>query len=250
MKRAIDRFVMAMSFLTVLPVSKVDASWEDEIARSAVFFPLAGLVIGLIVAAVDALALHAFSPLCAAVIAVMTQFWVTGGMHVDGLMDTADGMLSGRSPDRILAIMHDGSVAPMGATLGMFIIILKIAFAASMSGTARIAALICAPAIGRLSMVLSFCSFPPATPERGMGRQLARKVGPGEFVAALLYTVALCFMAAGPRSLSAAACSLGVAFFVGWRVSSSIGGVTGDVYGAICEIAEVASLAAFAFRAA
>ncbi|NLH88144.1 MAG: adenosylcobinamide-GDP ribazoletransferase, partial [Firmicutes bacterium] len=46
------------------------------------------------------------------------------------------------------------------------------------------------------------------------------------------------------------ACSLGVAFFVGWRVSSSIGGVTGDVYGAICEIAEVASLAAFAFRAA
>lgn len=250
MKRVIDRFAIAMSFLTVLPVYRGDAPWEDEIARSAVFFPLIGLVIGLIVAAVDALALHAFSPLCAAVIGMMVQFWVTGGMHVDGLMDTADGMLSGRSADRILAIMHDGSVGPMGATVGVFIIILKVALAASMSGRTRTAALMCAPAMGRLSMVLSFCLFPPATPERGMGRQLARKVGPGEFAITLSCTAALCFMLAGPRSLLAAACSLGVALFAGWRVSSSIGGVTGDVYGALCEIAEVVSLAAFAFTAA
>lgn len=240
---------VAISLLTRIPVPMGKSPDSREISRSAVFFPAVGLIIGAVMAALYGLAAPAFSPSIAATIAIAAEFLLTGGLHFDGLMDTADGMMSGRSRERALEIMHDARIGPMGAACGVLMLMLRAALVARVGEAGQMGGLVIAPAAARLGMVLAFVVFPPATPGRGMGSMMARKVGWPAFAAALAYAAIVGIWIAGARSAAALACSVAAAMILGRRFSARLGGVTGDAYGALCEIGEAAALAAFAFRA-
>lgn len=242
---------IALSFLTRLPAGPLAV--EDYLAalgRSAWSFPLVGLVVGLVTLAADGAVGLFFGAPVRAVAAVAAGLWVTGMLHLDGLMDTADAMGSQGSRERMLAIMKDSRVGAMGAAAGALSLLLRAALLVEIPLPCRPAALLTAPALGRMAMVLAAGLWPPARAEGGLGSAFARHVGRTQVAGALLLGLAVaaaCLLTpAGLRGLAAYAAALFTALALARYLVARLGGLTGDTYGAINEVVEWAALACFA----
>lgn len=243
--RVIHSFFHAMGFLTRLPVPKrLEASaW----ATSPPWYPVVGLLIGGILT-LGNLLLQEVAPAAVASMILLT-LWVflTGGLHLDGLMDTADGFGSYRSRERILEIMKDSRVGGMGVLASILLLGNKFAALSVLQGQGLLCALLLAPVLGRGAMMAALYYVPYAR-EEGLAQSLRSAGRVGRFVS-FLFSIA---------------CLIGVAWFVGGKVvlltcvcaglafallvrSSlrKIGGATGDVYGALCEVTEAVVLIAF-----
>src|SRR5689334_10415915 len=110
--------LLALQFLTRIPVTiRGDVSAED-MARSMALFPLVGLLIGALAAGLHTLASFAFAPSVCDLIAIIFVIAITGNLHGDGLMDTADGFFSGKPRERMLEIMHDSRAGAHGVMAG------------------------------------------------------------------------------------------------------------------------------------
>lgn len=261
------RFLSAVSFLTRLPVLGQTKSDEADLAESPPLFPLAGALIGLSVAALDTVISVAFPSRITAVTDLAVAFLITGGLHLDGFLDTADGMLSGKSPEKTLEIMRDSRIGAMGVSAGILLLALKAACIGSLAWKARTAALVISPILGRNAMVFGMVAFPYARPAGGLGSLFKSRSRPAWaawscLLSAVLSLATIAVIATASRlpgmsvwplrsALAAAAAfvsSILIALAVGGAATRRLGGLTGDVYGAICEIAEVAALAAFAAR--
>lgn len=241
---------LALSFLTRLPVGRIEADdYLQALGRQAPLFPLAGLIVGAVTLAADSAAGLLFGGGGAAVrsaAAIAAGVWVTGALHLDGLMDTADGLGSHRSRERMLEIMRDSRVGAMGAIVGALSLLLRFALLLELTGPLRWQALLLAPALGRMAIALAAGCFPAArSPGAGLGASFAASVGRWRGAAALLAGWLLA-APAGPRGLAAAALAAAIALLGGRSCTARLGGLTGDTYGAINEAAELAALAAFA----
>lgn len=245
---------IALSFLTRLPVGHLEVDdYLAALGRSAWSFPLAGLLVGLVGLGAHTATGLLFGPALQAVAVVAAGLWVTGMLHLDGLMDTADAMGSHRSRERMLEIMKDSRVGAMGAAAGALSLLLRAALVLEVAPAMQPAALLTAPALGRMAMVLAAGLWPPARAEGGLGRSFAAHVGRAQMAGALLLglTVAFAvwFTPAGPRGLAAFGGALLVALLLGRTMAARLGGLTGDTYGAINEVVEWAVLACFAAAA-
>jgi adenosylcobinamide-GDP ribazoletransferase len=244
-------FVAALQLLTRFPVP-IQVPFEEKVLRrSVIFFPVAGLLIGLFLY-VSGSALTALLPAGAAA-ALLTAIWVgiTGGLHLDGLMDTADGVLSHRSRERMLEIMKDSRVGAMGVMACVVQLLLKFAFlnAIMEAGWGTGASLVLGTAIwSRWVMVAAIAIWPYARSGEGMG-SMFKGVGGRQLMgcsaaAAIVSVAALSVLSGGRIShvimLSSAAILLAGAFggLVAWRLAGKLGGLTGDTYGAINELTE------------
>ena len=116
----------AIQFLTVIPFPKSFTGGEKELARCMPFFPVVGLLIGIIIAAFDHVMGLIFPPLPANVMTVIAMTVISGGLHMDGLADTADGFFSARPRERVLEIMRDSRTGVMGVLAVVFVIVLKV----------------------------------------------------------------------------------------------------------------------------
>jgi hypothetical protein len=110
----VTSFFAALRFLTVLPVPGCWCGGEEALKRSVPFFAVVGLCIGGLAAGMDAAFIRILPPLPVAVLVVIFLMAASGGLHVDGLADTADGFFSSRSRERMLEIMQDSRTGPMG----------------------------------------------------------------------------------------------------------------------------------------
>lgn len=242
---------IALSFLTRIPVGRLEA--EDYLAtlgRSAWLFPLAGLVVGLVTWAAHATAGLLFGPATRALAAVAAGLWVTGMLHLDGLMDTADGLGSHRSRERMLEIMKDSRVGAMGVAVGALSLLLRFALLVELPAGWHGPALLLAPALGRMAIALAAGLWPSARAEgAGLGASFARHVGRPQLAGALLLGLAAA-VATQPfapwRGVAAFALALLAALAMARSLARNLGGLTGDTYGAINEVAEMAALACFA----
>lgn len=236
----------AISFLTRIPMPAFARELDaGDVARSAGYFAWVGALIALLLAGSARLLLPIWGARVAALGVV--AFWaaITGGLHLDGLADTADGLSGGRGERaRTLAIMRDGRIGAHGAVALVLVIALKWAALESALALASWAWLI-APVAARLSCTLLIALFPYARSE-GLGRPF---VG-GSHGGALLFGAAALAPWAwllGPSILFAAAAgalsALAFAFYVQRRLS----GLTGDVYGAAIELAELGTLLSLPF---
>jgi adenosylcobinamide-GDP ribazoletransferase len=246
--KLVRRFLAAASFLTRLPVPANVQLDEVSLAESPPMFPLVGAIIGLVTAGFDRLACALFHPAVAAVGDLMVVFGLTGGLHLDGLLDSADGLLSGKSREKALDIMKDSRVGAMGVSAGILVIGLKITLIAVLAAGARFKALLIAPLLGRHSMLVAMTLFPYARPEEGLGSLFKAKAGPRWLLIPGLFVTAVTIVAAGQRGAAALFLSVLLAMVLGRWASARLGGLTGDVYGALCEITEAAVLAVFAAR--
>lgn len=230
----------ALAFLTRLPVPA--PAWSaDGLARAAVWFPLVGLLVGAVAAGVRALAGLGLEPAPATVLALAAAVLVTGALHEDGLADTADGLGAHVSRERRLEIMRDSRIGTYGA-LGV-VLPLGLAYATlSPLGVEDFArAVVCAHVLGRWS-TLPQAFFIAGAREGGAGASLTVSLP-----ALILGTVATVAVAIGFGGLVPGLVALGVAVALGVLCGAALhrvlGGVTGDTFGAVNKLTEVATYA-------
>lgn len=231
----------ALRFLTIIPTPGMPPWTEAGFGRAIPLFPLAGLLIGLILAAAGSLTGALWGAGVRAVGVVVAWGVVTAGLHLDGLSDTFDGVMSWRDRERKLEIMRDSRIGAMGALALAAVLGLKVALLATAGDRWLVAALV-APAIGRWADVYGIVFFPPAR-EGGLGRTFQALLGPRDFPLATLIALAAALIG-GVAGIVALALAWLVTHALGRWWTRDLGGLTGDTYGALCEIAEVVALAA------
>ena len=244
--KAVRRFLAALSFLTRFPVPSGMQADLSSLEESPPWFPAAGALIGLILIGFDRLVCALFHPAVAGVADLALIFAVTGGLHLDGLLDSADGLLSGRPGDKALEIMRDSRVGAMGVSAGILVIGLKVALIVSLAGDLRWQALLVAPVLGRYSVLLAITVFPYSRMGHGLGSVFKSRSRPGWPVVPGAIAGVACIALAGWRGALAVLAAVTLPLVLGGAISRRLGGLTGDIYGAICELAEAAVLAVFA----
>ena len=237
--------ILAVRFLTIVPVPGREPAGPEALGRAAWWFPAVGLGLGACLAAADHLFAVLFPPLLGSMLVVSLWKAVTGGLHLDGLADVLDG-LAGSDARRRLAIMRDSRIGVFGATGLVLCLLLGATAVDGLPSSRRPALLLLAPAVGRLGPLLVGPLFPTATPGQGMGALflagLSRWAAP-VWIAGLW---ALSAMLLGPWG--GLLLSLALATVLLWAVflASSFGGLTGDTLGSSVEIGELMTLVAAA----
>jgi adenosylcobinamide-GDP ribazoletransferase len=233
--------ILALRFLTIIPVPGQESAGPSALGRAAWWFPVVGLLLGIGLALVGRAADALFPPLVAAALVVTGWKAVTGGIHLDGLADCLDGLV-GPDPERRRAIMRDSRIGVFGAAGLILLCLLAVTSLAALAASLRLRALVLAPVIGRVAPLLAGAWLAPATPGQGLGAafaaSLSRGAGPAHAVAA--GALAAWLLGVGGVAIAAVAWSLALlaAGFLGRR----LGGLTGDVLGAVVEVAELGTL--------
>jgi len=153
-------FFAALQFLTIIPVSGKLAGGAEELKGSVPYFPLVGFLIGLAAAGVDRIFFVHLPPLPAGVLIVMFLVGISGGFHLDGLADTADGFLSARPREKTLEIMRDSRTGVMGTIAVVFVILFKVAVLEPIPFDQRWKVVLLMPFAGRIAVVLMMAFLP------------------------------------------------------------------------------------------
>jgi adenosylcobinamide-GDP ribazoletransferase len=234
-------FFSALRFLTPVPVPEGWAGGERELACSPYYFPIVGLLIGGVAAAACFGLDHILPPLPGSAIVVCLLIAASRGLHIDGLADTADGMLSSRPRDQILAIMRDSRTGAMGVVAVVCVLLVKTALFASIAPEdARWKVALLMPLAGRCAMVVSMALFPYARSEGGLATAFVAD-GVRRWLLLMwapLVALAGGWLIAGVQGLVAAGASVVTGLAVGLYCLRRIGGYTGDTLGATNELVE------------
>jgi len=231
----------ALAFLTVLPVATREGAPGERLGRAV--FPAVGLLLGLVAWVALWLGSLLAGPLFGAVAALATLALLTGGLHLDGFADFADGMLVVASRERRLEIMRDPRLGAFGVIGIVLLLLADAALLGRLSTHVALSALVAAGAFSRLTMLVVLVALPYVRPE-GLGRAAVGSGGRDLVLGALLAAPALLldWRHAALGLVFAAAAAASVALLAQKR----IGGATGDVYGAVAETTQLAVLLAFA----
>ena len=230
----------AVRFLTLIPVPGRVAGASGDLDLALPWFTVVGVGLGAITAAADAAFRLVFATGVASALDVVLLLALSGAIHADGLMDTADGVLGHATPKRRLEIMRDPRVGSFGAVTLASVLLLKVTALAATPAGVRPAALLLAPALGRWGIVLVARWFPYGRPT-GMGAPVKAAATPG---IALLGTVPMLLgtLVALPWALALMALGAMATFLLGRFFLSRLPGLTGDCYGATSEILEMLTL--------
>jgi len=213
----------------------------DQIGRATVFFPLVGLLIGLVLAGVNFLLSLILPGAVVNIILIAGLALLSGGLHLDGLADTFDGMAGTRTPEKRLEIMRDSRLGSFGA-FGLFLILLiQYAALSSVPDEYRTGIIILAPVLGRWAMVNAIFVYPYARPD-GLGKAFKQHLIGLEYaldtVACVLAALIL-FKLAGLVIMAAAWLTADLSSIL---MSRKLGGMTGDTYGAVNEFVTMSVL--------
>ncbi len=246
------RFLSAVSFLTAIPLPLRRKPTPGEVGGSLGYFPLVGLFIGLVLAALS-LALNLVLPATVVNALVLVALMVTtGAIHLDGFIDTCDGLGGHRPVEERWKVMRDSRAGAFGVIGVVLLLLAKYATLNSIPRSLMTAALLTMPVAGRWAMAYAVVAYPYARPS-GLGKVF--KEHAGRWSMALATVVALTavvgvawwadvklFYIAGPLLLVAAwVIAAGTAAFLQRRFR----GLTGDSYGFINEVVELATLLLF-----
>jgi adenosylcobinamide-GDP ribazoletransferase len=232
--------LVAFRYLTVLPLPRSRVA--GDLGRAAGWFPVVGLVLGACLALASLAIDRVVPPGVGAMLLVALWAVLTGGLHLDGLADTCDGLGGGWSRERALAIMRDAHSGPYGVTGIVLVLGLKAATLASLPEGLAWRALVLAPVLGRAGPLLLVRLCPPARPE-GAGHALATGARwPSLVAGGLVAVVASVALLGGWGAAALAASGL-----LGWggaiHLRRRLGGFTGDTLGALVEVTEAGFLA-------
>jgi adenosylcobinamide-GDP ribazoletransferase len=233
--------ILAIRFLTIVPVPGHEARGPAALGRAAGWFPVVGLVLGIGLAGVGRVIDLALPPLVGATLLVAIWKVTTGGIHLDGLADCLDG-LAGQDAARRLAIMRDSRIGVFGAAGLALFLLLSVTALAELSPAARGRVLALAPTIGRVLPLLAGAWLLPATPGQGLGAAFGAGLPRGVGLVHVTVGLALAAWLLGFWGAVIAAVALSLAMLAAWGAAARFGGVTGDVLGAAVELAELAVL--------
>src|SRR5258708_4403169 len=226
-------FFSALQFLTRLPVPP----GEYRLETSVPWLPVVGLVLGVILAGIDwGLRTLAVDQLVVSTLVVVLLLVLSGALHADGLMDTCDAVFGHASAERRLEIMRDPHVGAFGVVGLLCVVALKIAAVHALPTSLRLQTLVLAPALGRWAIVLTAAVFRYGR-ATGLGAPLKSAATPGVFAVASLLPLVAC-LSVGPVGIVCGLAATVVALGLGRWLMRLLPGLTGDTYGAACELVE------------
>jgi adenosylcobinamide-GDP ribazoletransferase len=250
MRRQVQLFLCAVQMLTRAPTPPLKGWAPDWIARSAVYYPIVGALVGCVCALTFWLASRAWTGALPALLAIGVGVLVTGGFHEDGLADAADGLLGGATPERRLAIMKDSRIGSYGAlALGLVL-------------GAKVLALGATPvALGALGLVAAHACARGASvgvmwAQPYVGDASVSKLAPnarvktGEMILAAVFAGLTLLLLPPARALLGLIAGLAASGLVAFAAKLRIGGWTGDVAGAAEQVFEAGFLVALSARLA
>jgi adenosylcobinamide-GDP ribazoletransferase len=238
--------VAAVRFLSVIPVPGRTQLFEQAMGAprlvvGGAYFPLVGLLLACVLWLLVLLLTPLVPQLALAALLVVGLVILTGGLHLDGLMDTCDGLLGGSTRERKLEIMRDSRVGSFGVLGGACILLLKFALFASVSAHGLPLALLLALPSARWAMLLALRVFPSAR-STGLGAAYHQAVTTEGVLLASIIALAIVLVAGQLIGLTVWVTVTVAALVLGFWITRSIGGLTGDSYGAIAEVVEVVAL--------
>ncbi len=234
-------FLCALAFLTRIPVPRRGADFAPGDFRQGVFFfPVVGLLLGCALAGCWLLGCRLLPPLVTGALVLLAHLLLTGGLHFDGLVDTLDGFCGGRSREEVLRIMKDTRVGALGVGGAVGFLLLRFSLYAGLAPE-QLPLLVAAPVAGRQVLVWAQVLYPYAR-ERGMGELFPVYGDLPKFGVTTAFTAAVFVLLGGKTGLLVLAGSAAFFFLLARSFSAALGGLTGDTYGALCELTETFAL--------
>ncbi|MBT3190555.1 MAG: adenosylcobinamide-GDP ribazoletransferase [Anaerolineae bacterium] len=237
--------IAAFQFLTIIPTIIKRPFTSQEMGRAVGWFPMVGLALGGILYVVNALAQKTFSIEITAALTIMAWVFFTRAFHLDGLMDTCDGLFGGFTTERRLEIMRDSRMGAFGVASGILVLLLKYTALISVPAHDLMPALVMATVIGRWTSPLVIVAFPYAR-EKGMGSAMKENARFPQLILATTIAALIAWFLAQTFGILLMLLSAFFAFLISLYIIRLLSGLTGDNYGTLTEITETLILLAFA----
>ncbi|MCD6187777.1 MAG: adenosylcobinamide-GDP ribazoletransferase [Desulfuromusa sp.] len=233
-----ESFFSAVRFLTIVPVPESWCGDESAFHKSPEWYPLVGLLIGLVMVAADLIFRWLLPVPVASVLLLLVMIAVSGALHLDGLADSADAFFSSRGREKMLEIMKDSRSGPMGVTALVLVLLLKLMLLISLPDAWRWQVILLIPFVGRCSIVV-VSSWLPYARQEGTAAFTANNFSWSRFgiVLGMLFVVTLSLL--GGAGLAVVAIFSLSLWLLGHYSLRKIGGFTGDTLGATCELMEL-----------
>ncbi len=236
------RFIIALQFLTIIPYDKDLKVTEEDLGKSMFFFPLVGLFIGGCLVFSDQV-LSSLLPLNVVNGLLITLLVIfTGSMHLDALADTIDGIASGGDKTEKLRIMKEGNIGAMGVVGIIIVLMLKYLTLNALPQTLKCQSLLIMPMMARWSQVTVSYISNYAGLKKGLGFPFTTHVTFFIFTLTTLVAFLFSYLLFLERGILIAGLILLMCFPYSRFFKRTLGGVTGDILGAISEIVEVTVL--------
>ena len=241
------RFISILQFMTRIPIN-IDTGFDEEFHKTITYFPLVGLVLGVLIYIIGLVSGIFFDSFITSIIVTLALVILTGGLHIDGLGDTFDAIYSYRDKERMLEIMKDSRLGTNSLLAIMFLILLKIGFIYSIINNNLLWTIIFMPVVARLGVIVLM--YKTVTPrENGMGNLFIGKASTSMFTIAILYTIILIigiskliFLASTFEAMMLISTIIILFIFNNLfkkHIYIKIDGVTGDILGCTIELGEL-----------
>ena len=234
-------YLIAMQFLTIIPLPFDTRCQKEDLGRATAFFPLVGLTIGCLLVGLNWLIDPWLNRPLTAALLIAALAAITGALHLDGLADVCDGLAARGSRERFLAIMKDSNVGAVGAVGLVLGLLLK--WQALLAVPAEIAwpALLLFPTLGRCAQVLALGGAKHARQD-GLGATIIQGMATRNLLVALGISIAASLLLLPVKGMIALIAVFAVTLMVKGYFQNRLGGLTGDIVGCISEIAEITVL--------
>jgi len=239
-------FFTALRFLTIIPLPFRSKEGPEELGHSTVFFPVVGLLIGLLLLGVNALFRLFLPSEVVNGLLIVSLVEISGALHLDGFVDTCDGIAGHKSVEERWRVMHDSRAGAFGIVGVALVLLLKYITLSSIPGNLVTVALLLTPVVSRWAMVYTIVAYPYARQE-GLGKAFKQSAGWHQLVAATIITLVLVILSAWFAGITYFFLVGPVVMLAIWVIivlaalyfKRKFSGLTGDTYGAINEIAEL-----------
>ena len=229
---------LAIGFLTVLPLAPGGAV---QMGPSRAYFPLVGLALGAILAGLDFAARQALPPQVVGAVLVAALLVLTRAIHTEGFLDACDGLFGGYSQERRMEILRDTHVGAFAVAGGIALLLLKWTLLTGLPDGMRAGLLIGFPCLSRFGMLSTMAAFSYVRSE-GLGTAFETGTSRWQVAFGLATAATAGGLLVGPAGLLLLGAAIAVSLGLGWWTSRMLGGMTGDIYGAVNEVVEVAVL--------
>lgn len=253
------RFILMLQFLTAIPVKVNIKAEREDFGKGLAVAPVVGLVIGALLAGGNYFLSFLFPPGVTAVFTTALYIALTGGLHLDGLGDTADGLFSNRPRERMLEIMKDSRVGTNAVLTVAIVLLLYISLITSFGSNITIVLLLM-PVAGRIGSLISSGTSRYAGLSDGPGRWCVECCGRKDIITGLVIYFIIFTATAGVYGLQSGLTATAIplvpillltavipplsAFLLARFLGRKLGGVTGDILGAVCELNQIIFLIA------
>ena len=234
-------FLAALNFLTIIPVPwRRDVS-PEELGRSLGYFPLAGIVIGLILAGLNWTLGWILPSAVVNVLLIVSLAVISGALHLDGFADTCDGIAGHKTVEARWQVMHDSRVGGFGIVGVCLLLLVKYVSLNSVPEPLLMTTLIIMPVVSRWAMVYAIFAYSYARPS-GLGKVFKQEASWLRFTMATLIALAVAIVLARLAGLIIMAGIWVMVVLMAAYLKRKFSGLTGDTYGAINEVSEVCVL--------